>query len=106
MPKQIANQRGATPVQMAKVAYATGRVFGVRMGDMKGDSMLREICNARHTAAYVMFIDLEATYSQIGRYLKKDHSSIIYAVRKVNERMRSYQLWIDDVRARLAEGVA
>jgi chromosomal replication initiator protein len=67
----------------------TAKHFKLKPEDLKRESKERRIINARQIAMYLCKVVLNASYIEISRYFgKKDHTSAIYAVKKVEEKMK------------------
>lgn len=58
--------------------------FGVTGDDVLGDNRGTYAVNARHVAMWLMR-DAGRTYPEIGREMERDHTSAIYAVKRVNK---------------------
>jgi len=71
------------------VVEFTARHFKLKPEDLKKESKERRIINARQIAMYLCKVVLNASYVEISRYFgKKDHTSAIYAVKKVEEKIK------------------
>jgi len=56
---------------------------------LKKDTKEKKVINARHIAMFLCKTLLNLPYSQIGEFFgKKDHTAVIYAVKKVEQRCR------------------
>jgi len=56
---------------------------------LKKDTKERRVINARHIAMFLCKTTLNLPYSQIGEFFgKKDHTAVMYAVKKVEQRCR------------------
>jgi chromosomal replication initiator protein len=56
---------------------------------LKKDTKERKVINARHIAMFLCKTILNLPYSQIGEFFgKKDHTAVMYAVKKVEQRCR------------------
>ncbi|QWK19418.1 MAG: chromosomal replication initiator protein DnaA [Hydrogenobacter thermophilus] len=71
------------------VVEFTARHFKLKPEDLKKEGKERKIINARHIAMYLCKMVLGISYAEISRYFgKKDHTSAIYSIRKVEEKIR------------------
>ncbi|ADO44412.1 chromosomal replication initiator protein DnaA [Hydrogenobacter thermophilus TK-6] len=71
------------------VVEFTARHFKLKPEDLKKEGKERKIINARHIAMYLCKMVLGTSYAEISRYFgKKDHTSAIYSIRKVEEKIR------------------
>lgn len=78
-PERLAN---ATPRTSAEIIACIAAAFGFKPTALTtSDRRFDEICLARRTAAYVLW-KRGNSYAQIGRWMNRDHSTIIHAVRQ------------------------
>lgn len=66
------------------IAEMTALAFVVNVDDILGKSRIAHLVAARHAAIYVARTLKVATTMSIGRFFKRDHSSVLFAVRKVH----------------------
>ena len=55
----------------------------IELVKLKSKSRLREIADKRHIALYVLYKNLGLTTIRSGEILNRDHSTVIHAIRKV-----------------------
>ncbi len=83
----------ATPLLLSRarriVKVAAG-VFGVAPGDIQGTPKHREAVKARRACAAILVTRMGWSHARTGRFLKRDHSSILDALKRFRE--------IDDLR--------
>lgn len=80
----IVDEIEAMNLEFARVVKAVVRKYPVTAGDILGPRRTSVICQARNEAAWKMRREAGMTLSQIGRYLDRDHSTIINSL-KVHE---------------------
>ena len=61
------------------------RYYGIKHSDMIGSSRSREIVYPRHIAIYLSKQLLDLTFADIGKKFKRDHTTIMHSVSKVEE---------------------
>lgn len=66
---------------MAHVAKEVAERHGITVADLKGRSQYRDVCRARHECMSIMKTLAGRSYSEIGRFLGRDHASVIHGVR-------------------------
>lgn len=85
-------QEAGPPESMGKQILATvAEATGVSPRLMCGETRRVAVVRARFIAAYALIYVRGASYSATGRLLKRDHSSIIHAVRTVAENRAAYE---------------
>lgn len=95
---------------MASIAAEIARKHGITVADLKNDSQARRYAWPRQEAAYEMRERLGRGWSQIGRFLNRDHSTICTAYKKYAQRAgldakggpKSCMYWSKEELARLA----
>jgi chromosomal replication initiation ATPase DnaA len=70
-------------VDLDNIVLAISEITGVEFAEIKGRSRLYENVVARHLAFYIMRHHYGKTISSIGKYFIKDHTVVIYGIRKV-----------------------
>ena len=82
-PKEV---RRAT---IESVVNFTARHFKLKPEDLRRETKERKIVNAKQISMYMCKVVLGISYSEIARYFgKKDHTTALYAVKKVEEKIR------------------
>ena len=61
---------------------------GLTIGDLKGSRRSQIVSHCRQDAMLEIYEELNATPCEIGRYLNKDHTTVIYGIRTARERRR------------------
>jgi chromosomal replication initiator protein len=83
-----------------RIKEETARAWRVRAEALSAKTRTRNVTEARHVAMYVMRHVLELPLTEIGsRFGGRDHSTVLYSIRKVEQRMESDP----DFRARVSE---
>ena len=80
---QKINQDEITPERVSKVISS---YYGVSLKDIKSKGRKKEIVMARQMVMYMLKNSLKKTYVEIGKFLGRDHSTIMSGVKKI-ERM-------------------
>lgn len=83
---KVSRQEGFAKVE--KIIFATSKVTGVSINDIMSRRRDPKLVQARHI---VMFLAHELTtlsYVSIGKAMDRDHTSIMYAIKKLNNRGR------------------
>lgn len=57
------------------------QTYGVNLDQIRGRQQNRKISEARRTLAKMAY-DFGYTYAELGKFMNKDHSSIMYMVKK------------------------
>ncbi len=58
--------------------------YGCPVDDIMGHSRVADIIQARHHAMWICARDTRLTYPQIGRAFRRDHSTVIHAVARID----------------------
>ncbi len=86
IPK-VSNRQINTSIE--SVIKFVAKHFKLKQEEILKDTKERKITNAKHIAMYMCKTVLGSSYSEIARYFnKKDHTSVLYSVRKVEEKLR------------------
>ena len=76
------------PSSIAAIQQATAKHFGVGVHDILSDRRSRQETWPRHVAMYLAKQLTSHSLPVIGRHFgKRDHTTVMYAIRKVEERM-------------------
>jgi chromosomal replication initiation ATPase DnaA len=68
-----------------RLADLVSQFFDVTLLEMQSPRRCNHICHARFVLCYLLREDVKLSWGAIGRYLKKDHSTIIYNHRKARD---------------------
>lgn len=72
-------------IMMADIVDAVCDMFGTTPSEIKSTRRRRDLVEARHMAMYACVKLTPRNYSDIGRYFGRDHSTVMYAERKLDE---------------------
>jgi chromosomal replication initiation ATPase DnaA len=70
---------------MADIAQQVALDRGLKLDDLRNASRVRPICHARHEAMLQM-VEAGFTVSQIGRFLRRDHTSVLHGAQVARAR--------------------
>lgn len=73
-------------VSSEEVLRAVAYHYRISVAHILGKSRTKEHTEARHMAMYLMSEVLEMSSSEIGKHLHKDHSTVLYAIKRMEER--------------------
>lgn len=82
---------------IAAIQRVTAEVFGVALADLMGRSRVADIVTARHAAIFTARTLTGKSLPDIGRHFRRDHTSVLNAVRRIADRTKTDA----DLRARL-----
>lgn len=75
---------------------AGAKAFRITYDDIIQDRRSRHIVSARHALFKAMHLR-GASYGQIGRWMKRDHTSVMHGVKRAEERMAENKSYRDSV---------
>jgi chromosomal replication initiator protein len=67
-----------------RITAAVCRYFDVTVDDLRGPRRTQYVSDARFALYYLLHEDAKMGWSAIGRYLNKDHSTIMFGYRKAH----------------------
>lgn len=83
---------------MENIAKATSHYFKIPVADLKSKSRNKDIAIARHIAMYLSQKIGGATLQEVGKfYGNRDHTSVIHAIRKIQQMLKEDQALSRDV---------
>ena len=85
------------PPRHREIIWLVARFYGVRPEDLVGSSRHQHLVEARHVAQYLIHELTDDGYQQIGRTFGRDHTSVMYGVRKITEALE--RPWNETLRA-------
>ena len=91
---------GSFGVRAKKIVEVVGDYFAVSPEAIMGPRRHRKTSQARAVAMFLMREKTRWTLAEIARYFERDHTSVVYAVRKVEERCEWTDLKEDIVAVR------
>jgi chromosomal replication initiation ATPase DnaA len=86
MPKSILNQRQRSR-QIISLTLCVMNLFDVSLTDMKGPSRDPALVRARYVYAWVLYYDVGLTLSDIAHMLNRDHSSVLFGINALSQRI-------------------
>lgn len=92
-----------TPQPLAVYVRRASEVFGVSVRDIISDRRPRDVVEARHAAIWAARYGTPYSLPRIGRFFRRDHTSIIHAVRKVDQRVKTDVAYRDACQTVLGE---
>lgn len=72
--------------KLEEVLLKISRLLNVKLNDLKGKRRFAELTNKRHEAFWLLREVGGLTYKNIGQIFNRHHSSVIFAVQKVEQR--------------------
>lgn len=70
---------------MADIAQAVAADRGLQLDDLRNASRVRPVCSARQEAMLQM-VEAGFTTEQIGRFLRRDHSTVVHGAQMARAR--------------------
>lgn len=83
------NYKGGQPITIDKVLNDVAETFNVTKEEMTGKRRNREFADARHVAQYLIHVKMNRTCTATGAIFNRDHSTVLHAVKNVNNRMET-----------------
>lgn len=71
--------------ELNRIVQAVSRVYGVSPDQILGDSRREEVAYARRIAMWFARQNVKESYPALGRFFRRDHSTVLMAVRCVDE---------------------
>jgi len=82
-------ERAKKPVNLNTILKAVSNYYAVAIADIKGARRTKELVIPRQTAMYLIWDITKTPYMSIGEFLGgRDHTTIMYGVRKMEEGIR------------------
>lgn len=72
---------------LAEIIGAVANFYGVKPEQLKGRHRTKEIVGPRQMAMYLAREETNASLPQIGKALSRDHTTVLYGCRKINEQL-------------------
>ena len=96
--KDILNEQISTPVTVERIIREVCKVYNVSVRDVRGQKRKQEISEARQMSMYIVKEVCGLTMKDIGsEFDGRDHSSVVYTINKVNERIKKDSFYRDTV---------
>lgn len=80
------------PPQIYSVAERVAREHGLTLRDLKSKKRQRKYVYPRALAMYLAYRDLDKSCTQIGRFFNRDHTTVLHAIRQVEQHPEKYGL--------------
>ena len=85
---------------MESIANIVANYFKISLADLKSKSRIKQTVKARQIAIYLSKKKLaSATQNDIAQFYKKDHSSIIYSIKRISKEILSNPTMAGDIKA-------
>lgn len=83
-------ERRTQRVRPTTAISKTAQYFSFKPAELTGPSRKAPLATARHVAMYLLYIDLDIPYEQIGALFGgRDHTTVMHAVDKIGERLKT-----------------
>ena len=76
-------------ITLESIAKATAQYYRIQLADLKSKIRNKETTNARHVAMYLTRKKLQIQFQEIGFFFGRDHSSVIHAVKSIEEELKN-----------------
>jgi len=76
--------RAPAPRKLADILRATCRVTGLTMSELTGQQRHHTITSKRHIAMWLATKHTEMSLPQLARHFNRDHTTVMYARRKID----------------------
>lgn len=86
------NREYTKPLSLASICQAVCEHYDIREHELRGVRRHKRLAHARHIFCHLAYEYTNSTMSRIGHFLKRDHTTIIHALRKIDN---SYQGDVD-----------
>lgn len=86
---------GPSRPTIASVQKAVANHYGLSVDDLKSPSRLRRIVHPKQVAMYLAHNICRRSVSDIGRAFWRDHSTVIFGLKAIEERLTSPELGKD-----------
>lgn len=83
-------ERRTQRIRPSSVINKTAQYFSFKPTELTGASRKAPLAEARHTAMYLLYKDLNLPYEQVGRLFGgRDHTTVIHAVEKIADKIKT-----------------
>lgn len=91
--KEVVRDMVPDPITVDRIIEEVSRTYSVSKNEIISKSKIAEVALARQVAIYVTWQVLNLSYSDIGRSFDKNHTTVLYTIKKMKEIMSndSYQ---------------
>ncbi len=77
----------STEVTIDRILEKVAKKYGITVEDIKGTKRTKEIAYARHISIYLIRKLTDLSLPQIGKYMKRDHSTVISSLKTVEKEL-------------------
>ena len=96
--KDVISDSLPVPVIVEKTISVVSETYGIAVEDIKSANRSQNISLARNVSMYAIKVLLpNITLKDIGSYFKKDHSTVLYSIKKIEEAIESDQIFKNTV---------
>ena len=99
--RDVMSEQQPAPVTIEKIIVEVSHIFNVSPEEIRSQNRNSQVSTARQTAAYVISKVTDLSYTSIGKeFGGRDHSTIVYAIKKVKDSMKrdpSYRSTVEDI---------
>lgn len=96
----FASDEDEKEITIDQISKAVASYFKIPLVDLKSKSRNKDITNARHIAMYLARMVANSKQQEIGEYFGgRDHTSVIHAVEKIKERIKTETALSKDISA-------
>ena len=90
---------GSQPVSITidRILETAAKKYSITPEDIRGTKRTKEIAYARHIAIYLLRKMTDMSLPQIGKLLKRDHSTIISSLKNVEKEMATNKQMAEDI---------
>jgi hypothetical protein len=85
------------PMMLAQIQKAVARHYFVSMSDLLSSRKPSRIAGPRQVAMYLCKKLTSRSLPEIGRSFRKDHTTVLHAINKITERLKTEENLADDV---------
>jgi len=78
-----------TDILVEKIMNTVSRHYGVTVEEIRSKKKTERIANARHVIAYIIKELTDLSYGDTGKFINREHSTVMSSVSKVNEYIRT-----------------
>ena len=106
--RDIKNDNQPTPITVERIINEVARTMSVSASDIRSGKRSSSISSARQVAIYAVRNITSLPMKDIGKeFGGRDHSTVVYALREVEERMEtnySFKGMVNDILKNISEG--
>lgn len=86
--KDVVNDTKPEPIKIEQIVSEVARTYNVEVADILSKRKTAEIVLPRQVAIYIAKETTELSYKAIGEAFGKDHTTVLYATRKIENHMK------------------